>query len=86
MGRAQRKVPARLGAKLRQVRLCLGIESYEDMIRKLDLPDLRLYRASIHEYEENKRTPPLLVLLRYSELSGVTINDLVDDRVNLSLK
>jgi hypothetical protein len=83
MARARKHVPARLGEKLKQIREHLDVQSYGEMVRRLNLPDLKLYRASILEYESNKRTPPLLVLLRYSELSGISINDMVDDRVDL---
>lgn len=83
MARARKHVPARLGEKLKQIRERLNIGSYGEMVRRLNLPDLNLYRASILEYESNKRTPPLMVLLRYSELSGVSINDMVDDRVDV---
>jgi hypothetical protein len=84
MGRRPKHSPKNLGEKLQQIRVALGYTSYGEMIEKLNLPEMNLYRASIHEYESNKRTPPLLVLLRYSELSGILINDLVDDRVELS--
>lgn len=83
MARARNHVPARLGEKLKQIREHLDVRSYGEMVRRLNVPDLKLYRASILEYEANKRTPPLLVLLRYSELSGISINDMVDDRVDL---
>lgn len=83
MGRQPKHSPKNLGKKLEQVRNNLGITSYSEMIQRLNIPEINLYRASIHEYESNKRTPPLLVLLRYSELSGISINDLVDDRVSL---
>lgn len=83
MGRLPKHSPQHLGAKLQTIRKSLGVDSYTEMIARLNVPEMNLYRASIHEYESNKRIPPLLVLLRYSEISGISINDLVDDRVSL---
>lgn len=37
--------------------------------------------ARIREYEEGTQHPSLLLLLRYSEVSHILINDLVDDTV-----
>lgn len=83
MGKARKLVPERLGGKLKKIRQRLGASSYSETVVRLNMPEAKLYRASILEYEANKRTPPLLVLLRYSELSGISVNDLIDDRVNL---
>lgn len=83
MGRSPKLTPKHLGKKLKKIREDLGIESFPEMIARLAIPEANLHRASISEYEANKRTPPLLVLLRYSELSGISMNDLVDDKVKL---
>lgn len=83
MGRSSRHTPARLAEKLALIRKRLGIDTLEAMISKLDISEVSLYRSTIHEYERGKREPPLIVLLRYSELGGVTINDLVDDKIDL---
>lgn len=39
--------------------------------------------ASISGYEKNLREPPLMVLLRYARIAGVTMETLVDDRMKL---
>ena len=83
MGRASRHTPKRLGEKLRLVRKKLGIETFEEMADRLAVKEINLYRSTIHEYESGEREPPLIVLLRYSELSHISINELVDDRVDL---
>lgn len=85
MGRAARHLPKRLGEKLQLVRLSLGIETLDEMVRKLGMTEVRLYRSTILEYEAGKREPPLIVLLRYSNLAKRPINDLVDDTVDLRL-
>lgn len=84
MGRAGRHTPKRIGEKLGWIRKRLGIQTYEEMIKRLDVREVNLYRSAIHEYENGKREPPLIVLLKYSQLSGITINDLVDDTVDLA--
>jgi hypothetical protein len=62
------------------------LNPYEEMLRLLNLPNDRLQRNAIHYYETGKRVPGLDVLLRYSELSGLTIDQLADDRADLSKK
>lgn len=82
MGRASRHMPKRLGEKLRLVRKGLGIGTFEEMAARLAMEEVNIYRSTILEYESGKREPPLIVLLRYSQLSNISINDLVDDRVD----
>jgi transcriptional regulator with XRE-family HTH domain len=83
MGRTSRHTPKRLAEKLCLVRKILGIRTLEEMATRLDIGEINLYRSTISEYEKGKREPPLIVLLRYSELSSISMNDLVDDRVDL---
>jgi len=75
--------PKLLPAKLKAIREKLGAQTYDDMVILLELPQLR--KNSILRFENGERVPGLDVLLRYSELSGLTINELVDDRVNWTL-
>jgi len=82
MGRAKRATPKKLGKKLHLIRESLGL-TLEEMIEKLNCSETPLYPASISMYEAGKREPPLLVLLRYARLSGVTMEILVDDEVDL---
>lgn len=81
MGRSDRTRPVRLGRKLRQIRTGLGLTQPE-MIEKLKVRE-PLYAASISEYESGKREPPLLVLLRYARLAGVSTDVLIDDKLKL---
>jgi transcriptional regulator with XRE-family HTH domain len=83
MGRAHRSRPHRLGEKLLLIRIRLGLTQSE-LIRKLAVKNEALYPSSISLFERGRREPSLMVLLAYSNLSGWTINDLVDDKVKLS--
>ena len=83
MGRAHRSRPNRLGEKLLLIRTRLGLTQSE-LIKKLGVKNEALYPSSISLFEKGGREPSLLVLLAYSNLSGWTINELVDDKVKLS--
>ena len=83
MGRAHRSRPERLGEKLLLIRTRLDL-SQSELIEKLAVKSEKLYPSSISLFESGGREPSLLVLLAYSNLSGWTINDLVDDEVKLS--
>ena len=64
-------------AKLQAIRKHLD-KSQSQMLTLLNLDDIT---ARISEYEHGTRHPSLLTLLRYSEVSGVLINDLADDNI-----
>jgi len=83
MGRAHRSRPRRLGEKLLSIRIRLGLTQSE-LIRRLAVKDEALYPSSISLFERGGREPSLMVLLAYSDLSGWTINQLVDDKVTLT--
>jgi transcriptional regulator with XRE-family HTH domain len=81
MGKTPRMKPRRLPEKLRQIRERLGL-SQNSLIHQLGFAGV-LVQASISGYESGTREPPLPVLLRYSEISGVWLNSIVDDSVDL---
>jgi len=83
MGRAHRSRPNRLGEKLRFIRIHFGL-TQSALINRLAVQSEPLYPSSISLFEQGAREPSLLVLLAYSKLAGVTINELVDDKVKLS--
>jgi transcriptional regulator with XRE-family HTH domain len=83
MGRAHRSRPHGLSEKLLMIRIRLGLTQSE-LIAKLAVKNEVLYPSSISLFERGGREPSLLVLLAYSNLSGWTINELVDDKVDLS--
>lgn len=82
MGRANRHTPSRLGEKLHAIRTRLDL-SQTQMVDRLDCPQIPLYAASISQYEQGKREPPLLVLLRYARLAGISADVLIDDDLEL---
>jgi transcriptional regulator with XRE-family HTH domain len=53
------------------------------MIAELSVKDEPLYPTNISAYERGKREPPLLVLLKYARLAGVSMDTLVDDKMKL---
>lgn len=83
MGRGKRDFPKRLGQKLRQIRLNLNIGTYEEMIDRLNCPEVKLYPSSIYLFEQGEREPLLNVLLQYSRLANIPVEALIDDDLNL---
>lgn len=82
MGRSYRTRPKKLGAKLKLIRVRLGLTQAE-MIKALNVKSEPLHPTNVSEYERGKREPPLLVLLRYARLAGVIMDVLVDDKMKL---
>jgi transcriptional regulator with XRE-family HTH domain len=83
MGSVRRK-PERLGEKLRQIRLTLGL-SQSEMLRRLEAEEIITYHQ-ISGYESGKREPPLQILLQYARVSGVSMETLADDALDLPAK
>ncbi len=83
MGRGKREFPKRLGQKLRQIRLQLNIETYEEMITRLNCSEVKLHPSSIYLFEQGEREPLLIVLLKYSRLAKIPVENLIDDDLNL---
>ena len=84
MGGAARIRPKRLGEKLRQVRLSLGL-SQTDMLRRLGFEGAISY-FRISNYELGTGEPPLPVLLAYARAGGVCVDVLIDDDLDLPAK
>ena len=82
MGRSSRPKPARLAGKLKHIRLSLGL-TLEQMIKRLDYKQSPLYPANVSEFESGKREPPLLILLAYARVAGVSTDVLINDNANL---
>jgi transcriptional regulator with XRE-family HTH domain len=81
MGRKARLRPERLAEKLRHVRTALGL-SQNDMLWRLGYGEvLNLGRMS--DYEQGKSEPPLPILLEYARAVNVSLEALVDDKLDL---
>jgi transcriptional regulator with XRE-family HTH domain len=81
MGRGSRDKPARLGQKLAQIRASLEL-SQEGMVRALAPAD-QLTRNDISKYERDVREPSLIVLLRYARIAKISVDVLLDDKLDL---
>ncbi|HEV2762348.1 MAG TPA: helix-turn-helix transcriptional regulator [Pyrinomonadaceae bacterium] len=81
MGTNSRERPERLGEKLRQIRLGLGL-SQTEMLYRLGIEG-RIAYNDISKYEVGSREPTLLTLLRYARAAGVHMEVLVDDELDL---
>lgn len=81
MGRTARERPRRLAAKLLRIRQNLDL-TQEQMLVALEL-NKKVFASAISGYELGTREPPLLVLLRYAELAGVSTDVLINDKLSL---
>lgn len=84
MGTHARRRPRRLAEKLLEVRNAFG-DSQNGLIRRLGLDD-ELTQSDISAFERGSREPPLYVLLKYSELTRIWVNALIDDAQDLPEK
>lgn len=82
MGRSHRPRPARLGGKLRQIRVSLGF-TLEQMIERMDYKDSPLYPTNISAMERGEREPPLRLLLAYARFAKISTDILIDDELDL---
>ena len=83
MGKAARQKPARLGEKLRRIRIALDL-SQDEMVSRLGFEGMT--REYISGFERNIREPPLPVLLAYSRIGGCYLEVIVDDDFELPEK
>ena len=84
MGRGSPEKPERLGEKLLQIRNSLEL-SQEGMVRVL-APGGKITRNDISKYERDVRQPSLLLLLRYARVAGISVDELLDDELDLPKK
>jgi transcriptional regulator with XRE-family HTH domain len=74
----------RLGEKLLQIRLALGL-SQDGMLERLGLAE-KYFRSRISAYELGDREPHLPVLLLYARAVGISTDVLIDDEMELPAK
>lgn len=83
MGRASRPKPKFLAEKLKQIRLSLNL-SQGDMLILLGYPaDKKEFRSIVSAYELGKREPTLIDLLKYSRITGISVETIIDDELDL---
>ncbi len=82
MSRGPRPKPARLGVKLRAVRLHLGLTQTE-MAGRVEGPEQRLFTKYVSNFERGEKEPSLVVLLRYARAAGLSVEALIDDAMSL---
>jgi transcriptional regulator with XRE-family HTH domain len=84
MGQSPRPVPARLAEKLLLIRERLRL-SQNELIHRLGL-DEELTQARVSAYERGVREPSLPVLLMYARTANVSVEALIDDKLDLPKK
>ena len=83
MGAARPK-QKRLGEKLRQIRLSMGL-SQTEMLHRIGAQDLISY-TQISRFESGEREPSLQLLLLYARAANVSTDVLIDDDQDLPAK
>lgn len=84
MARGAREKPERLAEKLLTIRTTLGL-SQSEMLKRLGAEDRMAYHR-ISEFETGKGEPSLIILLGYAQASGVCVDVLIDDELDLPAK
>ena len=80
MGRARRNQPRKLAKKLHKIRVDLLGLSQSEMARALGLT---IHYTAVSHYELGTREPSLDVILKYARLTGIPMEVLVDDNLDL---
>jgi transcriptional regulator with XRE-family HTH domain len=81
MGTAARRKPRRLGEKLLEIRVSLGL-SQNGLIRQMGFEG-DLTQAQISMFERGIRQPGLMILAAYARVANVYIDVLIYDDVDL---
>jgi len=84
MGKGARPKLERLAEKLRQIREAFGL-SQSEMLSRLAMEDFITYHR-ISDYELGKNEPPLVIILRYARVAGISTDVLIDDEMDLPAK
>jgi transcriptional regulator with XRE-family HTH domain len=83
---SSRPLTARLAEKLLNIRTSFDLSQAQmvELLKSQELPEpLRLYAGNISRFEQSLREPPLLVLLAYARAANVSIDLLIDARLDL---
>jgi transcriptional regulator with XRE-family HTH domain len=85
MGTRKRPVPARLPEKLLKIRKLLDLSQEQLAVRVSHLPSPP-HPGHVSRFEAGTREPNLIYLLEFSRLSGVSLEVLLDDRLDVPEK
>lgn len=81
-GSKRRPRPKKLSGKLLAIRQGLGL-TQAGMAKRLSKIPSPPDGAMVSRYERDEREPSLFALLAYARIAGVTVDDLIDDKVRL---
>jgi len=84
MGKGPRQKPQHLAKKLLGIRHALGLSQIQ-LVKAMGINGSTVYKR-ISEYESGRREPSLLVLLAYARVAGIHLEEIVDDKLELSDK
>jgi transcriptional regulator with XRE-family HTH domain len=76
----KRPRPQHLAAKLRRIRKSLGL-TQPKLIERLNVEGMS--PPYISQYESGRTEPTLIVLLAYSRVSGIPVEQIIDDDLAL---
>jgi transcriptional regulator with XRE-family HTH domain len=79
----RRSRPKRLAEKLLQIREALGLSQREMAERLGERVGVKITSRNVSKYEREKSVPFIEVVLDYSRLANVTMNQIVDDDLDL---
>jgi len=82
MGLAPRTRPVRLSPKLAGVRARLNMTQSE-LADALSDSFISVTKQDISKFEKGEREPPIIVLLRYSKLTNIAMENFADDLLEL---
>jgi transcriptional regulator with XRE-family HTH domain len=83
---SSRPLTARLAEKLLNIRTSFDLSQSQmvELLKSQEWPEpLRLYAGNISRFEQSLREPPLLVLLAYARATNISIDILIDARLDL---
>jgi transcriptional regulator with XRE-family HTH domain len=80
----RRAMPKKLGRKLLQIRLSLGM-SQREIVKALNYKDTPLRASQVSQYENGLREPTMMLVLAYARLAGVSTDVLIDDKMKLEM-
>jgi len=58
--------------------------SQGELVRQLGVQAL-IEHTTISKYELNKNEPPLAILLAYARLAGIPVEQIIDDKLELTI-